>query len=184
MPIQTATVRFERSPKGVVIHIKTPDGEARINAGFVSMNPQEQFWSQDFHTGMYERNLTPSLKQTTPKQKKRAATKQEIEVMEALGGRRQAGSGALAHLKGDGRVRDKYRVECKYTRSSSYRLDRTELSKIRGECTPPEIPLFVVDFVDPETGGSPDRWVAVEFEHFLKMEYQPSHAARHPAGPR
>lgn len=180
MLVQTASVEFTGTPEGgYYLLITTPQGTAKCPVDRAFITP---------HTPPFLGVLTPTPgprpKKIPAKKNKRASIKQETEIMEALGGRRQAGSGALAHLKGDGRVRDKFRVEAKYTRSGSYRVTRQELNKIRGECTPPEVPLFIIDFVDPETGGSPDRWVMVEFDRFRRMEYQPSHAAHQPSGPR
>jgi hypothetical protein len=114
-------------------------------------------------------------KKVSVKKQKRASIRQENDVMDALGGRRHPGSGALSGLKGDGSVRNKYRVETKMTRKGSFRLERGDLGKIRGECVGTEQPLLVLDFVDPNTGGSPDRWVTLPWELFQKMQehYQP-----------
>jgi hypothetical protein len=164
MPIQTAVLEVIRdlAPGTHKIWVRTPDGTAEWPIGTVI--PNGEIYTQ------YVPNPEPKPKKISAKKNKRASMAQEREVMEALGGRRQAGSGALGHLKGDGRVRDKYRVEIKYTRTKSYRVDRDELSKIRGECTGMEQPLFVIDFVDKETGGSEDRWVMMPFHEFQKLQ--------------
>jgi hypothetical protein len=166
MPVQTAVLRIVKDPTGTKLYLKTPDGIAEWTLG--NILPQGDIYTQ------YVPVPEPTAaKAVSKKTQKRASVRQENEIMEALGGRRQAGSGAVAHLKGDGRVRDKYRVEIKYTRKGSYRVERSELNKIRGECAGTEIPLFVVDFVDPQTGGSADRWVMVEFDRFQQLDYKP-----------
>jgi hypothetical protein len=164
MPIQTAVLEVVRDLVSGThqIVVRTPDGEARWPIGTVIPNGE-------IYT-TYAPNPEPKLKKISAKKNKRASIAQERDIMEQLGGRRQAGSGAVGHLKGDGRVRDKYRVEIKYTRTKSYSVTRDELSKIRGECSATEEPLFVVDFVDPETGGSEDRWVLVPFHYFKKLD--------------
>lgn len=176
MPIQTAVLEIVRDlVSGTnVITVKTPDGTAEFLIGDVVPNGE-------LHA-MYTPKPEAKLKKISAKKNKRASIAQENEVMEALGGRRQAGSGAVGHLKGDGRVRDKYRVEIKYTRTKGYSVTRDELSKIRGECSATEEPLFVIDFVDPETGGSADRWVLVPFHHFRKLDNLHNAATNH-SGP-
>jgi hypothetical protein len=181
MPVQTASLRFYEDTAGHThVVVSTPSGHVDFHLGVVGYTNLPVTT-----TSVFEPTPESRPKKVTAKKQKRASMKQETDIMEALGGRRQVGSGALAHLKGDGRVRDKYRVEAKYTRSNSYRLTRQELNKLRGECEGSEIPVFVIDYVDPETGGSPDRWVVVEFERFRQMDYRaPQHAARQPSGPR
>lgn len=174
MLIQTASLSATVEPGGkVYLRIHTPEGAAVIDI-------DHAIWQGKEYTGVYVAKSAPKPKKVSAKRQKRASIAQEHDVMEALGGRRQAGSGAVGHLKGDGRVRDKYRVEIKYTRTKGYRVDRDELSKIRGECTGLEEPLFVIEFMDKETGGSGDRWVLVPFHHFKKLD---SHAASHERGP-
>jgi hypothetical protein len=172
MSIQTARLDFSFSLRdGFRATVTTPHGEAIFQIptnGVIN-------WVERYTT-LFTPNPEQKPKKITAKQTKRASIRQENEVMEALGGRRQAGSGAVAHLKGDGRVRDKYRVEMKYTRANSYRVDRKELNKLRGECEGTEIPVFVIDFVDPQTGGSADRWVMVEFDRFQQLDYKPPNA--------
>lgn len=165
MLIQTARIVFSIDREMIVVEVKTPDGTATVQ----TLRNSATFYDTE-HIGSYEKNPEPKPKTMSKKLQKRASVRQENEIMEALGGRRQAGSGAVGHLKGDGRVRDKYRVEIKYTRTKSYRVDRDELSKIRGECSATEEPLFVIDFKDPETGGSADRWVMVPFHIFKKLD--------------
>lgn len=166
MPIQTATVRVQKREDGYYLEVDTPDGTLSIpTPGDIrGMDGYQSFTS-------YHRKVEPpKTKEVSKKRQKKASIQQELDVMEALGGKRQAGSGAIGHLKGDGRVRGKYRVEMKYTRHDSYRVERKELNKIRGECTDLEKPLFVVDFQNPQSGRVEDRWVLVPFEEFLKLD--------------
>lgn len=163
MPIQTARLEFTWSGTEAALRIETPDGVVEVPWATVMRSGGAQI------TAMYQKNPEPKLKKYSAKKNKRRSMAQEVEVMEELGGKRHAGSGAIAGLKGDGRVRGEYRVEVKNTRTGGYRVTRKELSKIRGECTGLEQPLFVIGFMDPETGGSEDRWVLVPFEHFKKL---------------
>jgi hypothetical protein len=165
MHLQTSRLKFDTSSPGRTrIAVSTPDGVVTFD-----ISHQGDFWFGE-HIGFYARNPEPKPKRISAKQTKRASIAQEREVMETLGGRRQPGSGALEGLKGDGRVRNKYRVEMKMTRQKSYAVTRAELAKIRGECHGTERPLFVIDFVDPQTGGSADRWILLEFEAFKRMD--------------
>jgi hypothetical protein len=148
--------------------VKTPDGLVKF--GPIDTTLPANFWLNE-HIGEYLPNpKPPKAKTVSKKAQKRASVRQEVEVMEALGGRRQTGSGAVGHLKGDGRVRGKWRVEMKYTRKDSYRVERKELGKIRGECEGLEKPLFVIDFQNGQTGNLEDRWVLVPYEDFLKLD--------------
>lgn len=177
MPIQTASLRFVHSASitpgvtTVMVEVRTPHGKTAIAI-------DSAMWQGKEYTGVFEPTPEPKPKAISKKAQKRASMRQENEIAEALNGRRQAGSGAVAHLKGDVRVRHKYRVEAKYTRSGSYRVTRTELSKLRGECAGTELPVFVIDFVDPQTGGSADRWAMLQFEDLLKHQYEPPNATR------
>lgn len=183
MSIQTARLEFYQDT-ALNFHAvaTTPHGTADFHLG----PPDIRHRAVDGGHSLTVFKPTPDAKpkKVSAKRQKRASVAQETEVMELLGGRRHAGSGSVAHLKGDGRVRDKYRVEMKYTRKASYRVDRQELNKIRGECDGLEVPLFVMDFVDPITGGSPDRWVMVPFEAFQKLEQDATNLDRRPAATR
>lgn len=95
------------------------------------------------------------------KKMKRASVKQEEKLAQTTGGRRHYGSGNQTGYEGDVRVAGKYRIEAKYTMKKSYSVRRTELDKIRSECALGEIPVFVVDFKDPQTLRTEDSWVLV-----------------------
>lgn len=95
--------------------------------------------------------------------------RQEAQVAEDLGGRRQRGSGAVPWRKGDGRVKGKYLIENKLKLTKGIRITREELNKIRSECGPGEVPLFEVDFANRTTLQVEDRWVLVPYEHWKKV---------------
>jgi hypothetical protein len=163
MLIQTASLRFFCEPENkVYARILTPTGAACIDL-------DRAMWQGKEYVGVYVPKQEVTTKKISAKKQKRASIEQETKVMAALGGRRQPGSGAIAGFKGDGRVKGEYRVEMKMTRRDSFRVTRKDLGKIRGECDGLEKPLFVMDFVDPETGGSADRWVMMPFEEFQKL---------------
>lgn len=165
MPIQTARIEFYRdTADNYHAVVRTPHGQVDFPIGHQPLEDLGQPMAS-----IFQPNPEPQLKKYSAKKNKRRSIAQEIDVMEELGGRRHAGSGAKDGLKGDGRVRGEYRVEIKNTRTSSYRVTREELDKIRGECTGLEQPLFVIGFMDPETGGSEDRWILVPFELFKKL---------------
>lgn len=100
---------------------------------------------------------------------KRASAAQELEIANGLeGGRRQPASGALLGHKGDVRVRDKFRIEAKFTTSKSYNVKRADLLKIRSECDGFERPVFVVDFKD-QNFRTEDRWVLIPYQDWEKL---------------
>jgi hypothetical protein len=103
------------------------------------------------------------------KRVKRASMKQERRIAEELGGSRQQGSGSVPWRKGDGRVKNKYRIENKSCFSKGIRVARTDLSKIRSECSLGEVPLFQINFTDRATCRVEDQWILVPFEHFKEL---------------
>ena len=182
MPVQTATVAFYRdTANNVHAVVTTPYGQV----DFVIPNgpiPSGYIPTGMTVTSVFTPKPEPGPRKVSAKQSRRASIRQEESIAKNLGGRRQPGSGALPGIKGDVKVDGTYRIEAKYTRNKTYRLDRAELNKIRGECVGLEVPLFVVDFVDPQTGGSPDRWVALPFHHFQRMKYEPLYETSHYRG--
>jgi hypothetical protein len=176
MPIQTASLNIEHVNGRVFVNVETPYGNTRIEL-------DHAMWQGKTYVGQFEPKPETKLKRVSAKHTRRAAIRQEDSIAKDMGGRRQPGSGALPGIKGDVRVEGIYRIEAKHTRQKTYRLDRAELSKIRGECTGWEVPLFIVDFVDPQTGGSADRWVALPFHHFQRMRYEPPYETSHHRGP-
>lgn len=101
---------------------------------------------------------------------RRAATQQERETAEALGGKRQTGSGARQGHKGDGRVRGLFLIENKFTQAKEFRLKLAELRKLRAECTGQEVPVFNVQFREPETLKVLDSWALVPWSEWEKRK--------------
>jgi hypothetical protein len=104
----------------------------------------------------------------TPKKQRRRAMRQERELAEATGGRVQAGSGAVPGNKGDVRLRGKFRAECKYTKTKSYRVTRQDLDKITSEASFGEVPIFDITFVG-SSGMTEDRWVLLPHADWLRL---------------
>lgn len=104
-----------------------------------------------------------------PKRKRHISKLQDKDVMSRLGGRVQPASGSLPGNKGDGRVYDRFRVETKYTKASSYRLDVRDLFKIASECTGSEVPVFVIDFKDGDSARTIGRYAVLPFHWFEKV---------------
>ena len=96
---------------------------------------------------------------------RKASDREERKLAEDLGGRRQAGSGAMPWAKGDVRVRGKFRVEHKMTEAKSYRIEREVLDKIRIEAEGSEVPALVIMFSD---GRNTDKWVMLPYEQWVK----------------
>lgn len=98
------------------------------------------------------------------KRLRKRAQQEERKIAQDIGGRVQPASGAMPGAKGDVRKRGVSRVESKITGTSSYRVTRDELSKIRSECGAGEKPAFVVTFVNKSTLREEDRWVLIPYE--------------------
>lgn len=107
--------------------------------------------------------LAPGRRKHKLKKAKKVSLKQEVDIMEQLGGRTQPGSGNQAGAKGDGRKKGELRVEAKFTEDNSYRLVLGDLYKIAGEASFGELPLFVIDFLEPGTRGLRDRFAVLHF---------------------
>ena len=107
--------------------------------------------------------------QVSRKRIKRSSMQQEQKSAEALGGRRQSGSGARPGHKGDGRVRGRFRFENKFTTAESFRVKHAELRKARAECEGLEVPVFDVQFKEKVTLRTIDNWVLVPREHWEKL---------------
>lgn len=90
--------------------------------------------------------------------------KQEKEIASSVGGITHGGSGNQKHYKGDVRLQGKTRIEAKFTLAKSYRVDLSDLHKIRSECTLGETPAFVVRFVDKMTKKATEEWVMIPKE--------------------
>lgn len=99
---------------------------------------------------------------------RRAATQQERETAEALGGYRQTGSGARQGYKGDGRVFGRFRIENKFTTRLSFSVKLRELTKIRAECAAQEVPIFDVQFKEKGTLKTVEHWALIPWSELKK----------------
>jgi hypothetical protein len=104
-----------------------------------------------------------------PKHRRAASKIQDKKVMGALGGRVQPASGSIDGYKSDGRVYGKLRIETKFTQNDTFRLDVRELFKVAGECVDAEVPVMVVDFMEPNTARPRGRFAIVPFYYFEKV---------------
>lgn len=120
----------------------------------------------------YPQTLTfdgvPQAAKVNKKRLRRAAIKQEEQVAQKHGGHRNKGSGSISYLKGDARIRHKYRIENKFTTKQEIKVTRGDLLKIRSECTPGECPVFQIDFKTPGTLKTEDQWVLVPLKEWEK----------------
>ncbi len=93
-----------------------------------------------------------------PIQNRKKSIREEDTIAEALSGRRQPASGAIAcaDLKGDVST-DAFLIESKITSTGRYTLKATELAKIKREAYKAgKDPMFVVNI-------SGERWACIEF---------------------
>lgn len=103
------------------------------------------------------------------KRMKKASVKQELKTAAAIGGKRQPGSGSIPGIKGDVRLKGRYRIENKDTYSNTYRMTMPVLDKIRGECARGEDPALIVTFRDRATHAERESWAVVPFEDWQEM---------------
>lgn len=116
--------------------------------------------------------LAPGRKRHRLKKAKKRSLQQEVDVMAELGGHTQPGSGNQAGAKGDGRKKvwarqegeTGLRVETKYTEANSFSVPLDDLYKISGEAAHGEIPLYIIDFLEPGKRSLKDRFAVVHFE--------------------
>lgn len=123
----------------------------------------------DIYNGVTRFFPEPGRLQTSHKRLKHASMKQERESAEAVGGRRQSGSGARPGHKGDGRVRGRYRIENKLTTAVSHRVRLTDLRKIRAECEGLEVPIYDIQFKETGTLRTIDNWVLMPRRDWEKL---------------
>lgn len=102
-------------------------------------------------------------------QMRRSSVRQEKKIAHDIGGRRQRGSGSIAHNKGDVRKSGVFRIEAKQTRSRSYNIHLADLYKIRSECAGGETPAFQITFMDRDLGHPIDEWVMVPYTVWSKL---------------
>jgi hypothetical protein len=100
-------------------------------------------------------------KERNAKVLRKKATKLETSLAESVGGRRHKGSGSLGHLKGDGRLKGKIRMESKFTQCKSFSVTLEDLHKLLCECDYKEDPAFEVTFTEPGTLKIVDQWVMI-----------------------
>ncbi len=113
----------------------------------------------------------PAPRRKALKKAKRASLKLEtdlaLELSEVYGEgsvRLQPGSGNQRGAKGDLRMKGGLRVEEKHTQAESFSIKLDELYKVAGEATGGEMPLFVIDFVEPGTRKLKDRFAVLQFQ--------------------
>lgn len=107
--------------------------------------------------------LAPGRRRPNFKKNKQRSLRQEVDIMEELGGRTQPGSGNQPGAKGDGRKKGELRVEAKFTEANSYSLKLDDLYKIAGEASFGEMPLFIIDYLEPGKRSLKDRFVVLHF---------------------
>lgn len=105
-----------------------------------------------------------STKQRSDNQ--RRSRDQERRAAKRYGGRRQPGSGATPHAKGDVRAAGERR-ECKFTRAASFALKLDELRKIEIETPAGELPTFEIEF---QSGHPHRRYVVVPEWAYLQLK--------------
>ena len=143
----------------------------RVSSGALQGVSQEIPWEAFFGAS----HAVPTVEskaeatQMTKKTVKSRSEKQERKRIEAVGGRRHAGSGSLSGNKSDGSLGDRYRMENKFTTAASYRVTLSDLSKLWGECRNGQQPVFNVDFQDRQTGATKDSWVMIPSKEWSKL---------------
>jgi hypothetical protein len=99
----------------------------------------------------------------------KASRRNERITADRLGGRTQPGSGNQPGMKGDVRVRGRFRIENKDSYSNQFILKTSILDKIRGECGGGETPAVVVTFMEKMTHRPLDRWVIIPFAQWEEI---------------
>jgi hypothetical protein len=122
-----------------------------------------------FETTLEDLTPAPASRRKVLRRQKRLSAKQELAIAGELGGRMQKASGAMAHAKGDVRVKHVARVEAKYTEARSYKVELDELYKIASEASHGEVPVLAVDFLEKGTGRLRDRFVVLHFNTLKEL---------------
>lgn len=122
----------------------------------------------EHHHVLEMEELPAHAKKRTPKTNKKASIRQENKLAEAIGGRRQKGSGNTPFAKGDVWKEGELRGEAKQTKAKSYRVTRAELDKIRQECAYGEEPFLALWFCS-HSWKPEDKWVLVPEEVWRKL---------------
>jgi hypothetical protein len=111
--------------------------------------------------------VTPfSFGDNTPKQRRKRATKQEERLAKLVGGKAQAGSGAVWSAKGDVKQED-YLFENKYTEKESFRLSVELWQEIEKKAMIAESGRKPAMHI--EIGKSKTRLVVMSEEDFLEL---------------
>jgi len=99
----------------------------------------------------------------------KASRRNERITADSLGGRTTPGSGNQPGMKGDVRVRGRFRIENKDSYSNQFILKTSILDKIRGECGGGETPAVVVTFMEKMTHRPLDRWAIIPFAQWEEI---------------
>lgn len=103
----------------------------------------------------------PAPRKKALKANRKTSLAQERDIAEEFGGRTQPGSGNQAGAKGDVRLRGELRIEAKFTLYASYRLQLDDLYKVAGEATFGELPVLLIDFLEPGIRKLRDRFAVI-----------------------
>lgn len=162
MPVSVSVVVSPPNEAGTIrVEVRTQGLTA------VLRDTVQSFWSGV--TGFFDEPVGSRLK-TKAKRIKRVSVAQERRSAESMGGRRQSGSGAKNHARGDGRVPGKFRFENKFTTAASFSMKLKDLRKLRSECAGLEQPVFEVEFREKPTMRVLDRWVLIDRKYWEQLE--------------
>jgi hypothetical protein len=166
LPLSVAvTVLTSQTPEGTWASVVVHTGDGKRGESIAA--PWEQFFHKE-HTVVL-RALETNVRPMSAKTKKKRSAKQERKRIEGAGGRAHSGSGAFIGNKSDGSIGYRWRMENKFTTSSSYRVTLNDLAKLRSECRNGQVPVFNVDFQDKHTGTTKDSWVLVPHKHWERL---------------
>jgi hypothetical protein len=132
---------------------------------------------QKTNVPMHELAPGPAPRKKALRSNQRSSLRQELDIQEEWGARRQPGSGNQAGTKGDNRKKGELRIEAKFTQAESFSLKLDELYKIAGEATHGELAVLFIDFLTQGTGKLKDRF-AVLHSNDLKELYAASQNRR------
>ena len=149
-------LQVARTETGLVVAIRNDEGCTGVTTLALPTEPGD-----DVSTTVVLTAPKAPKDHNKAKRRKQISKKQEEKLAEVHGGIRHNGSGNQPGYEGDVRVPGVYRMEAKFTASSSYRITRAELNKIRSECALGESPIFVIDFKEKDTLRTEDSWVLV-----------------------
>ncbi len=99
---------------------------------------------------------------------KRQSVLQERRAAEDVGGRPQPGSGAPAFYKGDVRAAGDIRVECKTTAAQSFKLNLSDLEKIKAEAFRGNDPDWAMQ-IEFQTGSGNKKFAVIDWQTLLDL---------------